>query len=176
MGQFNGDLKAKVLQQVYNGPLGGHSSYLKTFHRLKKGFYWSGMGKDLKQYIREWDVCQKLKNKTCYLAGLLQPFSILERPWLVVSMDFVKGLPKSQMKTMVFIMVDRLTKYAHFIPISHPYTAARVANLYMQFVFKLHGMPSSFVSDNDPIFTSKFWLELMRLQGVVLAMSSSYHP
>ena len=80
------------------------------------------------------------------------------------------------MKTVVFVVVDRLTKYAHFIPLSHPYTAAKVANLYMQFVFKLHGMPSSIVSDRDPIFTSKFWLELMRLQGVVLAISSSYHP
>ena len=79
------------------------------------------------------------------------------------------------MKTVVFVVVDRLTKYARFIPTSHPYTVAKVANLYMQFVFKLHGMPSSIVSDNDPIFTSKFWLELMRLQGVVLAMSSSYH-
>ena len=92
LGQFNGDLKAKVLQQVYDGPLGGHSGYFKTFHRLK-GFYWSGMRKDFKQYIWECDVCQKLKNETCYLAGLLQPLSIPERPWLDVSIDFVEGLP-----------------------------------------------------------------------------------
>ena len=91
-------------------------------------------------------------------------------------MDFVEGLPKSQMKTMVFVVVDRLTKYAYFIPLFHPYTTAKVVNIYMQFVFKLHGMPLSIVSDKDLIFTSKFWSELMRLQGVVLAISSSYHP
>lgn len=63
----------------------------------------------------------------------------------------MEGLPKSQMKSMVFVMVDRLTKYAHFIPLSHPYTTAKVVNLYIQFVFKLHGMPSTIVSDKDPI-------------------------
>lgn len=176
MGQFNGDLKTKVLQQVHDGPLGGHSGYLKTYHRLKKDFYWAGMSRDLKQYIKECDMCQKLKNETCYPAGLLQPLSIPERPWIDVSMDFVEGLPKSQMKNVVFVVVDRLTKYAHFIPLSHPYTAAKVANLYMHYVFKLHGMPSSIVSDRDPVFTSKFWSELLRLQGVTLAMSSAYHP
>ena len=169
----NTHLKAKVLQQVHDGLLRGHSGYLKTFHILKKDFYWSGMGKDLKQYIRECGVCQKLKNETCYPVGLLQPLSIPKRPWLDMSMDFVESLPKSQMKTVVG---DRLTKYAHLIPFFHPYTTAKVANIYMQFVFKLQGMPLSIVNDRDFVFTSKFWSELMRLQGVVLAISSSYHP
>ena len=164
-----------MLQQVHDGPLGGHSSYLKTFHRLQKDFYYSGMGRDLKQYIKECDVCQKLKNETCYPVGLLQTLSIPERPWTDVNMDFVEGLPKSQMKTVLFVVVDRLTKYAHFIPLSHLYTAAKVTSLYMQYVFKLHGMPSSIVNDRDPFFTSKFWSELLRLQGVALAMSFAYH-
>ena len=73
-------------------------------------------------------------------------------------------------------MVDKFTKYVHFIPLAHPYTAAKVAQLFMQFVFKLHGLPSIIVSDRDPVFTSKFWPELMKLQGISLAMSSSYHP
>jgi len=77
---------------------------------------------------------------------------------------------------VVFVVVDRFTKYVHFIPLAHPYTAAKVAQMFMQYVFKLHGMPSTIVSDRDPVFTSKFWLELMKLQGANLAMSSSYHP
>ena len=72
--------------------------------------------------------------------------------------------------------MDRLTKYVHFIALSHPYTASKVASVYMQFVFKLHGMPASVVSDRDPIFTSRFWRELMNIQGVDLVMSSAYHP
>ena len=74
------------------------------------------------------------------------------------------------------VVVDRLTKFVHFVPLSHPYTAAKVANLYLQHVFKLHGMPATIVSDRNPMFTSHFWQELMRLQGVQLAMSSAYHP
>ena len=77
-------------------------------------------------------------------------------------MDFVEGLHKSQQKDVILVVVDRFSKYVHFIPLAHPYTASMVAALYMQFVFKLHGMPSSIVSDRDPIFTSHFWNTLMK--------------
>ena len=74
------------------------------------------------------------------------------------------------------MIVDRLAKYVHFIALSHPYSASKVTALFVQHVFKLHGMPNSIVSDRDPIFTSLFWSELIRLQGVQLTMSSFYHP
>ena len=103
---------------------------------------------------------------------LLQPLPIPSKPWLV-SMDFIEGLPKSQLKSMILVVVDRLTKYAHFIALSHPYIAFKVAFVYVHFVFKLHGMPAYVISDRDLIFTSRFWSELMKLQGVDLAMSST---
>ena len=161
---------------MHDNPLGGHSGYLKTLHRLQKDFYWSRLRQDQKQYVKECDTCQKFKHETCFPAGLLQPLPILEKPGLDVSMDFVEGLLKSHLKSMVFVVVDRLTKYTHFMALSHPYTAAKVANQYMHFVFKLHGIPSTIVSDRNPVFTSLFWKELMKLQGVSLAMSSTYHP
>ena len=71
------------------------------------------------------------------------------------------------------MVVDRLTKYVHFVPISHPYIAIKVATLYMQYVFKLHGMPTSIVSDRDATFTSLFWSELFQLQETKLAMSTT---
>ena len=71
-------------------------------------------------------------------------------------MDFVEGLPKFQQKSVAFVVVDRFTKYVHFISLTHPYTATKVAQLFMQFVFKLHGMRSTIDSDKDPVFTSKF--------------------
>ena len=126
--------------------------------------------------MKECDICHKLKRETCFPVGLLQPLSILEKPWLDVSIDYVEGLPKSHLKSVVFVVVDRLTKYTHFMALSHPYTTVKVANLHLHFVFKLHGMPSTIVSDRDPAFTSLFWQELMKLQGVSLAMSSTYHP
>ena len=141
---------------MHDGPLGGHSGYLKSLYRLWKDFYYSRLRQDLKQYVRKCGVCQKLKHETCFPARLLQPLPISERPWLDVSMDFIEGLPKSHLKSVVFVVVDRLTKYVHFVPLSHPYTATKVAILYLQFVFKLHGMPSTIVSDRDLVFTSLF--------------------
>ena len=126
--------------------------------------------------MKECDSYQKLKHETCFPTRLLQPLPIPEKQWLDVSMDFVEGFPMSHLKSMVFVVLDRLTKYTHFMALSHPYTATKVANLYLHYVFKLYGMPSTIVSDRDPVFTSHFWKELMKLQGVSLAMSSTYHP
>ena len=126
------------------------------------------MVRDLKQFVRECDACQWLKSDTCFPASLLQPLAVLDRPWLDNSMDFVEGLPRSEQKSMVFVVVDRFTKYVHFIPLAHPYIVAKVAHLFMQYVFKLQGMPSTILSDKDLVFTSKFWYELMKLQGTNL--------
>jgi hypothetical protein len=175
MGKESG-MKIKVLALIHDSPLGGHSGYLKTLHRAKQDWFWHGMKKDIKAYIRGCDTCQRLKHETSKPAGLLQPLAIPPRPWHSISMDFVEGLPTSSKQNVIFVIVDRFTKYVHFIPLSHPYTASKVAALFLQHVFKLHGLPSSIVSDRDTAFTSLFWEELFRRQGVDLAMSSSYHP
>ncbi|CAL0299520.1 unnamed protein product [Lupinus luteus] len=91
-------------------------------------------------------------------------------------MDFIEGLPMSSGKQVIFVVVDRLSKAAHFIALAHPYNAASVAQTFLDNVFKLHGYPNSITSDRDPIFISKFWQDLFALQGVQLQLSSSYHP
>lgn len=91
-------------------------------------------------------------------------------------MDFIEGLPKSSGYSVIMVVVDRLTKYAHFIPIKHPYTAHSIAHTFFSNVVKLHGLPKSIVSDRDKIFTSLFWQELFKLTGTQLHLSSAYHP
>jgi transposase InsO family protein len=90
--------------------------------------------------------------------------------------DFIEGLPKSNQYSVIMVVVDRFTKYAHFIPVSHPYNVTKIANLFSQNVMKLHGLPNNIVSDRDPTFTIKFWRELFQIQGVKLLMSTTYHP
>jgi len=134
------------------------------------------MRKDLKAFIRLCPTCQQNKHDNMSPAGLLQPLPIPTRVWSDIAMDFVEGLPLSQGKSVIMVVVGRLSKYAHFTALAHPYTAASVAKLFMSQIFKLHGMPTSIVSDRDPVFTSSFWREFFRLHGTSLKMSTSYHP
>ena len=91
-------------------------------------------------------------------------------------MDFITGLPKVQGQDCLYVVVDKLTKFAHFFSISSDYLAAQVAELFFREVFKLHGLPKTIVSDRDSRFTGAFWQELIRLAGTKLATSTSYHP
>ena len=121
-------------------------------------------------------ICQRSKSENVPYPGLLQPLPIPMQPWSDISMDFIEGLPLSDHKTTIFVVVDRLTKYAHFIPLSHPYTAKQVATIFFEHIHKLHGLPTTIVSDRDPIFVSVFWSQLFKLVGTQLAHTSSYHP
>jgi hypothetical protein len=91
-------------------------------------------------------------------------------------MDFVEGFPKVGSKSMVLTMVDRFSKFAHFIPLSHPYSVSTVAMAFFDNIVRLHGMLCSIVNDRDPVFTSTFWKELFQLVGVKLLISSAFHP
>jgi len=91
-------------------------------------------------------------------------------------MDFIEGLPRSRGKDTILVVVDRLSKYAHFLALSHPFIAATMAQLYFEHIFKLHGLPKTIVTDRDRIFLSHFWQELFSLLKVALHMSTCYHP
>ncbi|WVZ04713.1 hypothetical protein V8G54_018059 [Vigna mungo] len=109
-------------------------------------------------------------------SGLLQPLPIPTHTWSDISMDFIGGLPKTQGVDTILVVVDRLTKYAHFIAIAHPYTAKDIAEIFIKDIVKLHGFPSLIVSDWDRIFISHFWTELFKMAGTKLKFSSVYHP
>eukprot|EP00253_Pinus_taeda_P036585 PITA_36585 len=134
------------------------------------------MKKDILTFVAECDVCQRHKGETVKAPGTLQPLPISTSIWTEVSMDFITGLPKSGNKSVIMVVVDRLLKYAHFYALPHPFTPTLVVQSFMDQIFKLHGMPTSIVSDRDPIFTSNFWQELFRLQGTQLKLITSYHP
>ncbi|KAF0889041.1 hypothetical protein E2562_021097 [Oryza meyeriana var. granulata] len=118
-------------------------------------------------------TCQKYKSDHLRPAGLLQPLPIPSSVWADVGIDFIEALPRVQGKTVILSVVDRFSKYCHFLPLAHPYTAESVAQAFFGDIVRLHGVPQSIVSDRDPVFTSAFWTELMRLTGTKLFMSSA---
>lgn len=121
-------------------------------------------------------VCQQCKYDTAASPGLLEPLPIHEGVWMDIYMDFIDGLPLSLGKSVILVVVDRFSKAAHFMSLTHLYTAASVAQTFLDNVFKLHGFPRSIVSDRDAVFVSQFWKELFKLQGCALHLSTAYHP
>lgn len=103
----------------------------------------------------------------------MQPLPVPDGVWQDLSLDFVEGLPKSDGYSVILVVVDRFSKYAHFFPLKHPFTALIVV---YDGVVKLHGLPKTMVSDRDKIFTSRIWTELFKLVGVKLLFSTAYHP
>jgi hypothetical protein len=91
-------------------------------------------------------------------------------------MDFIEGLPKSQKFDTILVVIDKFTRYAHFVPLAHPFSAMHVAQAFVDNIYKLHGLPDNIISDRDIIFTSAFWKQLFKLSNTQLLMSSSYHP
>ena len=134
------------------------------------------MKRDVHKFVLECDTCLHNKYEILAPAGLLQPLPIPQHQWTEVSMDFIGGLPKVKGCDTIMVVVDKLTKYAHFMALSHPFTTKDVATVFQKEVVRLHGFPMPIISNRDPIFLSKFWKELFRLAGTKLKFSSAYHP
>jgi hypothetical protein len=117
----NSQLKQKVLLELHTSPVGGHLGFLKTYHRVKNDFFWDGLKTDVQRFVVECLVCQQNKVETIKTPILLQPLTIPNQCWEEVSMDFITGLPSYEGKSVIMVIVDRLTKYAHFFALSHPF-------------------------------------------------------
>jgi len=137
----------------------GHEGVQKTLHRLRASFYNPHINKLVRDFVLSCSMCQHNKSEHLHPAGLLQPLPVPSAIWQD-AMDFVEGFPKVGGKSVVLTVVDRLSKYAHFIALGHPYSATSVARAFFDQVVRLHGIPCSIISDRDPVFTSAFWTEL----------------
>jgi hypothetical protein len=167
------DLRHQVVTLAHSA---GHEGVQKTLVRLRADFYILGDRQLVLDFVRSCDVCQRNKTPTTQPAGLLQPLDVPSQVWADISMDFIEGLPKVHGKSVVLTVVDRFSKYAHFIALSHPYTAASVARAFFDGIVRLHGFPSSIVSDRDPVFTSNLWRDLFKCAGVKQRLSTAFHP
>ena len=147
------------------------------YQDLHRQYYWSGMKRHVGDFVRRCLTCQQVKAEHQKPAGLLQPLEVAEWKWEHVTMDFVTHFPRMQQKhDVVWVIVDQLTKPAHFLAVQMTFALERFYRLYMREIVRLHGVPVSIVSDRDPRFTTHFWKSFQKAMGARLTMSTAFHP
>ena len=169
--------RQEVLREFHHSRLAVHPGGTKMYHDLSRQFWWRGMKHDVAQFVSRCLTCQQVKAEHQRPAGMLQPLPVAEWKWEYVTMDFVTGLPKSSKgHDAIWVVVDRLTKTAHFLPIRVSDSVKALSHLYVREIVRLHGVPVSIVSDRDPRFTARFWQSLQAALGTQLLFSTAFHP
>jgi hypothetical protein len=156
--------------------LAGHFRHDKTFAKLSESYFWPGMRLEVKKFVDRCRIFQHSKGRK-QNAGFYQPLPIPDKSWDEISMDFVLGLSRTQRGVdSIFVVVDRFSKMAHFIPCQKTSDATHITNLFFKEIVRLHGLPTSIVSDRDTKFIGYFWRTLWKKLGTNLIFSSTYHP
>lgn len=173
----NTTLREAVIRQTHDTLTGGHRGRGSTLSTLRKNFYWPNMDRDVNAYIKRCQTCQRTKQQTIPTAGLFLPLPIPKGRWTDITMDFVGPFPPTARgNDTIMVVVDRATKRAHFIPTKKQLSSAETAQLYLDNVFKHHGIPHNIVSDRDTRFTAAFWQTLHGRFGTSLFFSTTNHP
>ncbi|WVZ93525.1 hypothetical protein U9M48_039497 [Paspalum notatum var. saurae] len=171
-----GSVRLLLMQEAHGGGLMGHFGVKKTQDVLSTHFFWPRMKRDVERFVARCTTCHKAKSRL-NPHGLYMPLPVPSTPWEDISMDFVLGLPRTKRgRDSIFVVVDRFSKMAHFIPCHKSDDAVNIANLFFQEIVRLHGMPSTIVSDRDAKFLSHFWRTLWNKLGTKLLFSTTCHP
>ncbi|GJP45655.1 hypothetical protein CLOM_g5017 [Closterium sp. NIES-68] len=170
-------LRELLIQEAHDSNFSGHYGIDKIAKLLSRNYYWPDLLTDVQQYVTSCATCQRMKLSRLRPAGLMQPLEPPSRPWQQVTMDFVTGLPAGPSgNDAILVVVDRLTKMAHFAACKTTITAEQTAKLFLTNIVRLHGIPSAIISDRDPRFTSNFWTKTWQQYGTRLHLSTAYHP
>ncbi|CAL2229315.1 unnamed protein product [Prunus armeniaca] len=170
-------LKREILEEAHSSAFAMHPGSTKMYHTLREHYWWPFMKKEIAEYVSKCLICQQVKAERQKPSGLLQPLPIPEWKLEHITMDFVFKLPRTQNKhDGIWVIVDRLTKSAHFLPVRANYTLNKLAKIFIDEIVRLHGVPVSIISDRDPRFTSRFWARLNEAFGTQLRFSTAFHP
>ena len=172
--------QAKLRQQImfehHDSPTAGHPGVNRTMATIVQRFFWPGMTKDIRRYVKVCSTCQRIKSVRHKPYGLLQSLPVPDRPWQMVGLDLVTDLPVSRTYDSMVVFVDLLTKQAFITPTNKTINASGMATIFLNTVFRHRGLPEILVSDMDTRFVSKLWQNLFASLGTKLIISTAYHP
>jgi hypothetical protein len=170
------ELHLKILHDCHDSQAAGHPGRAKTLELVSRQFYWPHQRKYVNRYVDNCDTCKRIKPIKHAPFGLLKPLEPPSQPWDSISMDFITGLPESEGSDTLWVVVDRLTKMAHFVPTSDTIKPEQLADAFITYLFRPHGLPNSIISDRGSLFTSSFWTHIMKALGTTRNLSTAFHP
>ncbi|XP_031394177.1 uncharacterized protein LOC116205681 [Punica granatum] len=171
------ELKREILAQAHSSPYAMHPGSTKMYYNLKRSYWGYNMKKEIAEFVSKCLVCQQVKAEHQHPSGLLQPLPVPEWKWEKITMDFVSGLPRTRRgHNSIWVIVDKLTKSAHFLPVKTTFCADQLAQLFIKEIVRLHGVPVSIVSDRGSYFTSKYWNSFVTALGTKLNLTTVFHP
>ncbi|KAH0669578.1 hypothetical protein KY285_023739 [Solanum tuberosum] len=170
-------VRERVLDEAHNSFYSIHPGSTKMYRDLRDVYWWGSMKKDITKFVSGCHSCQQVKAEHQRPGGLTQDIEIPTWKWEGINMDFVVGLPKTRRGfDSVWVVVDRMTKSAHFLPVKTTYGAEEYAKLYIHELVRLHGIPLTIISDRGAQFTSHFWKSFQRCLGTKVKLSTAFHP
>jgi hypothetical protein len=173
----NPELRKKILDEAHLSKFSMHPSSNKMYHDLRSLYWWTRMKREIAKYIAECDTCQRVKASHLKVAGTLQPLLVPTWKWEDICMDFIVGFPNTfRYHDSIWVIMDRLTKTAHFLPVHTTYKTEKYAKIYIDQIVRLHGIPKTIVSGRGALFVAHFLEQLQKSLGTHVIRSSAYHP
>ncbi|KAH0637697.1 hypothetical protein KY289_037612 [Solanum tuberosum] len=167
----------RIMEEAHSSRYFIHPGSKKMYRDLREVYCWSSMKKGIAEFVAKCPNCQQVKVEHQRPGGLTQNIKILEWKWEVINMDFITGLPRSRRQhDSIWVIVDRMTKSAYFLPVKTTHSAEDYARLYIQEVVRLHGVPISIISDRGAQFTAQFWKSFQKGLGSKVNLSTAFHP
>ncbi|GKE92306.1 putative reverse transcriptase domain-containing protein, partial [Tanacetum coccineum] len=172
-----GDLRTLIMHESHNSKYSVHPGSDKMYQDIKKLYWWPNMKADITTYVSKFLTCLKVKAEHQKPSGFLVQPEIPQWKWDNITMDFITKLPRtSSGYDTIWVIVHRLTKSAHFLPMRENDSMDKLTRLYLKEVVTRHGIPVSIICDHDGRFTSNFWRSFQKALGTRLDMSTAYHP
>ncbi|QRV99192.1 Transposon Tf2-11 polyprotein [Ceratobasidium sp. AG-Ba] len=172
----NKAVRKLVIESRHDNIAASHPGQFRTYKLLHRKYVWASMNKSVNNYVANCESCIQNKHSNQVPPGLLNPIEAPDKPWEEITFDLITGLPESEGFMAILTVVDRLTKMVHFIPTTNEANGVDVANLFLTYVWKLHGLPRKTISDRGPQFTSQFLKQLHKRLDIKPSFSNAYHP